>query len=591
MTAHRRVLPSAAVAAWLAIGALAQEPPQPQEPPQQQEPKPQPPTQEPQPIDPAKAAAEILRKRLGLQPGPQGEPPKGPPAKPVTNETPTDVPGQEPTPSDVPAGTGVDQPAPQEPGKPLPGQEPTPQQPTDPTEAAKRALQKLLPGAKPPEVAPIPTDLGTPEPVLPGQGPVAVQPQTVALPPESLAFDGVLSSRYRARHGNGVSDQELVTRLGLDFGDATRDAFTAHFAGRLYVDLDGPTSDGTFNGLDQSFGDDWNARLYTAHVDAHEIPNVELARLGRQDLIETPTPVTFDGLRVDSERFGPAKVSFSAYGGVTVHHFESATEGDSVYGIGSELRPWQDARVRLDWMSLRDEFLTTDRHDELYGVRWWQDLDGVNLHGLHTWRDGKPRDLHVGANGGLDLPVTFAVDYRELLSTQGAAVTELDPFYEIAADYQPYRQLDASIDTDLGEHLTVDTGGSIRRLRDSSDEGEFNREFERAYAGLQLHTFGIDGLSVTVTGNYYNTQGEDFRTFTGDLEYRPDQQLRILFGTGYDLFLYDSFDDRERVHVRSLYLRSDYRISKRVRVDAAYEYERDDEDEFHVFRMGVIWTL
>ncbi|MCA8963328.1 MAG: hypothetical protein H6838_13695 [Planctomycetes bacterium] len=589
MTAHRRVIPSAAAAALLAIGLPAQEPPAPQ-PPQQQEPKEQPPAPEQQPIDPAKAAAEILRKRLGLKPGPEGQPPKGPAAKPAEAETPANTTEQQP-PSPVAPATGVDEPAPQEPGVAPQGQEPKPQQPADPTEAAKRALEKLLPGAKPPEVAPIPTEAGTPEPVLPGHDVAPAAPQAAALPPESMAFHGVLSSRYRGRRGNGTGDQDLVTRLGLDFGDAERDPFTAHFSGRLFNDLDGQTTDGTFNGLDQSLGDDWNARLYEAHVDAHELPNLDVVRLGRQDLIETPTPVTFDGLRADTERFGPAKVSFSAYGGVTVHHFESASSGDSVYGMASELRPWQDARVRLDWMSLHDEFLTTDRHDELYGVRWWQDLSGVNLHGLHTWRDGKPRDLHLGAEGGLDLPVTFAVDYRELLTTQRAAVTELDPFYEIAAEYQPYRQLDANVGTDLGDHVTVNTGGAIRRLRDSNDEGEFNREFERAYGDLELHAFGIDGLSVTVTGNYYNTQGEDFRTVTGDLEYRPDQQLRILLGTGYDLYLYDSFDDRERVHVRSFYLRTDYRIGKRVRLDAAYEYERDDEDEFHLFRMGVIWTL
>ena len=58
-----------------------------------------------------------------------------------------------------------------------------------------------------------------------------------------------------------------------------------------------------------------------------------------------------------------------------------------------------------------------------------------------------------------------------------------------------------------------------------------------------------------------------------------------------DLFRYDVFLDRERVHVRSLYLRTDWRCSDRVRLDAAYEYDRDDDDEFHMFRLGVTCKL
>lgn len=596
------LLAAATAAPGFAVSAQNQTPPPAPSQQPTQEPSPTPPTPAPPPaqnptVDETNAAAELLRRRLGLKPGPVGQPPSGPPVKPKEpppEAVPTPAEGATPT---VPT---------QDPQKPATqgaeaNQDPKPPEPIDPTQAAARALQKLMPGAKTPPVAPMPTASGTPEPVAPptttanGETPAVAQPMPEAprTPPAEvgLVWGGLLATRYRARHGDGSNDQELVSRLSLDFGQAERDPFSFHLSARAFGDLDGRHVDDAFAGLDQSFGDDVNLRLYTAHLDAHRLPNLELARIGRQDLEETPTPVTFDGLRVDSERFGAMKAFASAYAGIPVHHFESASSGDSVYGLAGGLSPWHAARVRFDWMSLRDDFLATDRHDELLGLRWWQNLQDIQLHGLHTWRDGQPRDLAIGARGELALPLTFAVDYRELLTTQRSQVTELDPFYAIALDYVPYRQLDATLSRDFGEHWTIGGGVAVRRLKDASEEGAFNREFERTHADVTVRDLGVQGLSFTLAGSLWNSQGEDFQAVTGDLEYRPDKDLRVQLGTGYDLFRFDAFDLRERVHVRSYYLRSDYRLDKSVRVDAGYEYEREDDGEFHQFRLGVTWTF
>lgn len=569
---HRRlrsVLPAVLVPA---LCLPAQEPPPPPPPPA---PPVEQPAEEPvvppapaPPIDPTKAAADLLRKRLGLQPGPQGPPPAGPPT------TPQEPTPQEPTPA-------VPEPAPPQ------GQEPPP--PTDPTQAAKRAIERLLPNATTPPTAPMPDATGTPEPRAPGaSAPLArpEQPEEVAVP-----WSATVSSRYRARHGAGATDQDLVARLSLDVGRREQNAFTFHLSARGFADLDGRRADDPFGGLDHSFGDDVHGRVYQAYLAAHDLPYVEQARLGRQDLDETPTPVSFDGLRLDSERFGRSRAWMSVYGGVPVHHFEGSANGDSVAGIAAGLMPWTDARVRLDLMDLRDEFLALDRHDSLLGARWWQNLGAVHLHGLHTWRDGKPRDLRVGARGDLVAPVHFTCDYRELLTTQRAQTTELDPFYDIAFDYVPYRQIAATLGSDLGEHCTLDVGADARRLSDRGEEAAFNREFERYHADLTLLDLGARGLSLTLSGNLWQSSGETFRTIAGDLEYRPDADLRLTLGTAYDLFRYDAFAGRERVHVRSWYLRVDRRVDTTLRVDGGYEHERDDLDEFHLFRLGITWTF
>jgi hypothetical protein len=519
-------------------------------------------------VDEAKAAAELLRKRLGLQPGPQGPPPAGPPTTPAA-----------PTPAEAPTTAPM----------PPQGQEPAPG--VDPTEAARRALERLLPTATPPPVAPMPDATGTPEPVLPGAAAAAPR-QAPPLPAaDRVPVSGMLWTRYRVRHGGGATDQDLVARLTVDVGRSDRDDFTFHASARGFVDVDGQRANDPFPGLDHSFLDDVNGRLYRAHVDAHRLPGVELARLGRQDLDETPVPLSFDGLRLDSERFGVLRAWLSAYGGIPVHQFESSSRGDSVYGMALGLVPWANARLRLDAMDLRDEYLATDRHDSVLGVRWWQALGEVMLNGLHTWVDGKPRDLQVGARADLDVPLRVAVDYRGLLTTQRSQVTELDLFIDIGADYAPFHEVDTSVGTDFGEFLALDLGADVRRLADASDERTFNREFERYYVDVTLLDLGLRGLSLTMSGSVWESTGESFRTVAGDLEYRPHADLRLTLGTGYDLFRYDPLQDRERLHVRSWYLRVEQRVDAALRVDGGYDYERDDFDEWHLFRLGMTWTF
>jgi len=247
--------------------------------------------------------------------------------------------------------------------------------------------------------------------------------------------------------------------------------------------------------------------------------------------------------------------------------------------------------VRLDCMQLRDQFLAIDRQDDLLGLRWWQAFGDVQLHGLHTWRDGQERDLQVTGLSSLAEMVDLRVAYRELLSTQRRQVTDIDPYFVIASDYVPYRQIEASLTRELLPTVTASLGVDVRRLSDRSEERTFNREFEHYYADLTWSDVAVQGLSMTVVGNLWHSSGESFRAVTGELAYRPDKSLRMALGAGYDLFQYDLLQDRERLHVRSIYLRVDRRCDGGLRIDGGYELQRDDFDEFYVFRLGVTWTF
>ena len=559
-------------------------------------PKPVPEVVDPEVIDPARAAAEILRRRLGLKPGPVGEPPPGPVIPPKPSES-------DPLPTEgkpLEQGALPTQPT-QQPGKQQPGtqqQDPKPAPPkppvVDPTDVAAKALKGLLPRAKPPEVAPMPTGTGAIDPPLPAGSPSLAANAANAANAASattLPWSGSLSLRYRVRHGAGATDQDLVAGVGLDVGRAA-DPVSVHVRARGFVNADGRRRDDPFPGLDHSFGDDVNARLYAANVDLRTIRHVDLVRLGRQDLDETPTMLSFDGVRVDSERFlGATSAWLTAYGGVPVHHFEASSRGDSVFGVGGGFKPWRNGRVRLDWMQLRDDFLAIARQDDLLGVRWWQTVGDVQLRGLHTWRDGQERDLQVTGLSTLGSVTDLRVSYRELLSTQRRQVTEIDPYFVIASDYVPYRQIEASLTRDLMSDVTASVGGEVRRLSDRSEERRFNREFEHFYTDLTWSNVAWQGLSMTLVGNLWHSSGESFRALTGELAYRPDKSLRVALGAGYDLFQYDLLQDRDRLHVRSIYLRLDRQFDGGMRVNGGYELQRDDFDEFHVFRLGVTWTF
>ena len=540
-------------------------------------------------IDPTEAAAEILRRRLGLKPQAIGTPPPGPPRVPTAPTTAPDTPAVQPPESQPTESQPIESPQ-----DPKPSQQPV--APLDPTEQAARALQQLLPNAATPPIAPVPDEHGTPaslppEPDIGATKPAATTSEATTNN-DTLHWSGVLATRYRLRHGGGASDHDLVTRLGVDFGRSD-DPVSLHLRGRAFVNVDGQRQDDPFPGLDHSFGDDVNARLYAAHLDMTQVNGFALVRLGRQDLNETPVALSFDGVRADSQRcFGQTRSYFTGYVGVPVHQFESSSRGDLVAGIGAGLVPWQHARMRFDFMHLRDEFFAIDRQDTLLSMQWWQGLgEHVQLSGMHSFRDGDARDLKLSALGDLGDQTNFRVSYRELLSTQRIQVTELDPFYLVASEYSPYRQLELSVTRELGPHLQAAIGGDIRRLSNRSDERTFNREFEHVWADATLQDVFVTGLSATITGNLWNSSGEASRTITGELLYRPDQNLRVTLGAGYDLFRYDALQQRERIHVRSYYLRFDRRLGSSTRLDFGYELQRDDFDEFHLFRLGWTWTF
>ena len=542
------------------------------------------------------AAAELLRKMLGLDEGPGDEKsiPKGPPKLP-----PKPAPKAPPQKKADPVKTAPKQPTEQE-----------KQQMRDATRAAADMLKRLLgleegPGEeeaipKGPPKLPITPESGeagkSAEESAPVPGPSAEEEAPIASAPPAHTPDlvrGSLAMRYRARKASEDEDQDLVGLLNVSFGDAQRHGVTGHLSARGYLDIDDVEFDDLFRGLDNANGDDYDLRLYEAYVDVHEVPLLSTVRAGRQEIYETPVPVSFDGVQLRSDPFGRERLWFGAHGGVPVHHYESSPGGDEFWGAAIGARPWDGGRVRLDWMHLRDRRDETTAENEYYGVAWWHRFDDfVRVHGRHSWVDGREQDLVLRLDANVpDAAFDFAIDYRQLLRTQRAQSNELDPYFAILQEYHPYRQLGVSGTWLAHPRFDVAAGFDVRRLADSRDEGMFNREYERGHLTPAFRDAFTDGLDISLIGEWWSSDGEDTMTFGADFDWELSPKSTLRFGSSYRQFEYDSMTGRENERVRDYYIRFQHRPEEALRFHFGYAFERNDFDRFHTFRVGFTWQF
>lgn len=590
----RRLVPSLTVA--LALGAAALRAQERQNPP-------------PQRVDESDAAAEAMRRLLGLKPGPAKDTPQDPRPRDARDIGPLPPPGfvfavrprgDELLGPPLPSGE-IPKPAPPIETKP----EPPPRQPTD---DAAEAMRRLMPTAKQPEEAPIrPKELPpVPAPPLdppqdhkrPSETDLAAQrmrevdlakPQPLAATPPrevpelGVPIHGSLQTRYRGRHAASSDDQEVFTVLGFDVGDPERHPVTFHFVGRGYADLDGGETRSTFRSIEDTFGRDITGRIYDAYFDLHAVPGLSRARLGRHTILDTPVPLFLDGLDVQTRRLGRVGAWFEAFGGVPVRLFEQSRSGDLAVGGAAGLTPWQGGRARVDYLHLEDRVRTGGLRDELLGMSLWQTLGDVDLFVRHTRLGSEARDLQARVNARFDeLGLRLRLNWDQLLTTQRALVTELDPYFETLFEYDPYHQLGASFEHDLGAHLGWTGGVDVRRLRDRHDDRPFNREFERYYLGPTWRA--LEGrLTADVIGELWDTAGEHYETVSGGLRWKVDEHVTLAVRSSYALYQLDLLNGRERDRVRVYGVSAELRPTKAWRVDVRYDFEDDDLGQFHVF--------
>lgn len=404
---------------------------------------------------------------------------------------------------------------------------------------------------------------------------------------------GRLVTRYRARFTDDESDHDVYQTLDVLLADPE-----GHWSGALLAratwDVDGTDPDSDFYSLADTYEHRLEGQLYHAYVDLAQ-PELALLRLGRQTLYETPVTLVFDGLRADLAPRGRARLNAGVFAGIGEHPYESSADGDAVLGGFAALRPWDGAELRLDWMHLEDERLGTEHEDDLLGLVLGTELGGrtsarrSQLETRFTSLEGDARDLRVSADH-LDPGRGFSLQasYYELLRTQQDLAAPLDPFTDTLFELFPYAQATFSASKDWRSFALL-AGTDVRRVEDEDDVGEYNRDFERYWLTGSLAE--VLTLAVTLTGEVWRSDGNDYETWGATLARALDGGFDLALGSYFALYEYDLLSAEERDRVRTTYLDLRWKRSRAHAWRLRYEYEHDEIDDFQEVRLDYEWSF
>jgi hypothetical protein len=406
------------------------------------------------------------------------------------------------------------------------------------------------------------------------------------------SVSGQLVSRYRGRFTGDESDHDIEETVDLAVEDPEH-RWTGVVLARAAYDLDGRESgQDDFFGLQDTYEHRLTAQLFHAYVDV-ATQSLGLLRFGRQPSYETPLTVFFDGVRAELAPQGERRAKAGAYAGVGEHAYEASPEGDFVFGTFGSVLVWKGAELRADWMHLEDERLGVGHEDDLLGLVLGQDILGENhatrLDLRFTSLEGDGRDLRL-TGSHVDSRASFSVQgslYR-LLQTQNQLAAPLDPFSDTLFELFPYTQVGLSATKDW-KAFSLLTGLDFRRVDDSSDEGEFNRDFERYYVTGTLPE--ALPVIVSVTGEVWRATDADYDTWGASLARQFDGGWDASLGSQYSLYDYDLLSGEERDHVRTTYLDMRWKASAAHSWRLRYAFERNDIDDYHEVRLEYVWNF
>jgi hypothetical protein len=420
-----------------------------------------------------------------------------------------------------------------------------------------------------------------------------VVPEEVPLPVEpSIPIHGFLRARAAGRWTGDERDMDVYGWAAVDVGDPERHRVTAHVNAYVAWDLD-DSEDGPFYSIADTRDNGLDSRLYEAYVDVNRVGGIDRLRLGRQQLWATPVFVAFDGAMVETSEQTDKDLQVGAYGGQSVHQFESSPEGDLVAGAYIQARPWKDGRARLDYMRLEDDTNFGDEDNDLWTLGMWQGLrEGLDVEGQYSILDSESLDYRVAANAyDVQGNWMFRGAYYELLETKHHLAEEIDPLYNSLLELFPYYQVTMLASGTVAQRWLVQAGYDVRRVDDGDDEGQFNRDFERYHLNSTILDLGRENLDFTLTGEYWDGDGSDVQTWGADVSSPLGKGSEGSLGSYYSLYKYDYFSGNERDHVRTYYIRLEHDLSKDLSVDLDYEYEDNEFDDFQRLRLQVSWRF
>lgn len=416
------------------------------------------------------------------------------------------------------------------------------------------------------------------------------------------SLSGRVSLDYVPRwlQGTDYRDQDIYATVLADWR-GNDDRFSGSFFWRSVKDIDGldPPKDSPFRSVYDAYGGEWFHQLFYAYIDMRTDGPVRLARAGRQFLYEGQ-PFHFDGVRFDSRK-GLGGLGASLFGGVPVHYFESSREGDWLVGFGVEARPWPGGRVSALYAHVEDDarffgLPVTSEVDDLLVLsanaflgEWGSAL------ARYTAVDAQTRDLFLRAQTYSERTDTcvFLSYYRQPRTLAEFSI-DLSVYDLIQGESYPYDKFDLAVSkgfrTSDGARVGLEAGGTVRRLSDATDEGEYNRDYGVVRLGMGFESAGPRKLTTGIGQVWWWSSGDDASAFEAEVSYEPNEDLKLSMGTTYALFKYDILGFSERADVREAYLKVRWKATEKAELRFRYAAERE-ADEGLIHTLGLRWAM
>jgi len=415
--------------------------------------------------------------------------------------------------------------------------------------------------------------------------------------PSFRPVHGDLRFEWRWRTGGGNSDHVLWQFANIRFGDQEAPGWSGAFHGALIENL-APSDTAGFDPLFSiwdTYGD-ITGQLY--HMYATYRPTrgpLRLARVGRM-WIDAGEMIQLDGGLADFWPVGSRRTSdlgIKAYVGVPSYLFESDPAGDFAAGGEVSAKLWHNARARLQYVYIKnrnraygnvDNHLTTLTVDQCF-------RPGQNLQLRYQQLDDNPRFITARFSTYSvrnDLQITAWVN--TLVTRQFEQVYDTDLYYGVLRDTEPYVEGYLAASKGIGERFSIEGVIAARRLYDSADARQFNREFERYGLTFSVYDWPSSRWTASVSGEWWEDT-EDYGAATFDVEYKPSTCLRFRFGTDYSLYSRDVFTLEERVDSYGFYARVRYDFTKRLQGWLRFRVEDDTFDTYTLMRTGFTWEF
>lgn len=415
---------------------------------------------------------------------------------------------------------------------------------------------------------------------------------------------GYLSARYIYRSAytsdNQWRDQDIFGELRLDVVMPKENRYEFHFFGTARDDFSNNRNQTTFDPL-KDIGDTYQASyhgyLYEAHFDINNpFPYCTQIRMGRQAGTRDEQ-VFFDGIAADVR--AASSLNLTLYGGAAVHLYEVNNHwgDDSVAGAGLDYALGSSTRVSLDYLSVKDQQsspttpTTTDLQDQMISLKLWQSFASFMKASVkYRYLNSEPRDLSVRAVSAFpEADIEMNVNYFRQFRTQNELSNELSLFYAVMGTSSPYQSIDVKLRKLFGPHYAVDVGYFKRGLLEENQESALDRDYHRYFMMFEIIDLPKDGLSFTLTGEQWETNGREYSSAGFDVGYafKNKKNASINVGTYYSLYKYDYYVEQGvRENVQTYYLSGRYPLGKGFAINGGYEYESSIEN-YQTLKLGM----